>query len=175
LLLRPTTYLDLSDSWNVEIGGSFATVPDQGRRFLYGADLTVRHQPGTSAFYQGLVLGSEWLWNDEEFQDFDLDPDPLVEVLVDKRFSRTGGYAYLEAFFGRRYSLGLRGDYSEELAGAKDIQRTYSAFATWMPSEFHRLRFQFDYVGRPDLQNDQRVTLQWTAFIGSHTHGFMAR
>ena len=115
------------------------------------------------------------LWNDEEVQDFDFDPDPLAEALGDKRFARTGGYAYLEGFFGRRYSLGLRGDYSEEIAGEKDVQRTYSAFATWMPSEFHRLRFQFDHVDRPDLHDDQRVTLQWTAFIGSHSHGFMAR
>jgi hypothetical protein len=174
-LVHPTTYFDLTDALNLELGGSFATVAEQGRRKLWGVDLTLRHQPGTSSFYQGFVLGSEWLWNNEEFLDVDFDPDPDVEVLGDKRYARTGGYAYLEGFFGRRYSLGLRGDYSEELAGTKGIQRTGSLFATWQPSEFHRLRFQFDYLDQEELNDDQRFTLQWTAFLGSHTHGFMSR
>lgn len=174
-LVHPATYFDLTEALNLELGGSFATVADRGQRFLYGVDATLRHQPGTSDFYQGFVLGSEWLWNDEDFQDFDSDPDPLVEVLVDKRFARNGGYAYLEGFFGRRYSLGVRGDYAEEIVGEQASQRTWSAFATWQPSEFHRLRFQFDQVGLDGAQDDQRFTLQWTGFLGSHTHGFMAR
>jgi hypothetical protein len=49
-----------------------------------------------------------------------------------------------------------------------------SAFVTWQPSEFQRLRFQFDNIGTTG-QNNQRFTLQWTAFIGSHSHGFAAR
>jgi len=48
------------------------------------------------------------------------------------------------------------------------------AFATWMPSEFHLLRLQF--VEIPGSVNDnQQVTLQWTASMGSHSHGFAMR
>ncbi len=176
-LVRPSTYADLTDALNLELGASFATVAEQGRRFLYGVDATLRHQPGTSGFYQGFVLGSEWLWNDEEFDGVVTGTDPGTgdPILGDKRYARTGGYAYLEGFFGRRYSLGLRGDYSEALAGARGIQRSASGFATWTPSEFQRLRFQFDQIDRDDAHGDQRLTLQWTAFLGSHAHGFMAR
>jgi hypothetical protein len=43
-----------------------------------------------------------------------------------------------------------------------------------MPSEFQRLRFQFDNAWGDEPTN-QRFTLQWTAFLGSHSHGFAQR
>jgi outer membrane receptor protein involved in Fe transport len=96
---------------------------------------------------------------------------------------------YFESFFGRRFSAGLRFDYSEApadivntsvlylapLSANPDQIRTYSLFVTWMPSEFHRLRLQLDQVVARDQPDDQRITLQWTAFLGSHSHGFTTR
>ena len=177
-LVHPSTYFDLTDTLNLELGGTFATVADQGARYLYGFDATLRHQPGTSEFYQGLVLGSEWYWNDEKFEDaveIGVDPDTQEPILGPGRFRRNGGYAYLEGFLGRRYSVGARFDYAEQPIGPVDRQLTYSAFATWYPSEFHRLRFQVDQIDPRDARNDQRFTLQWTAFLGSHVHGFATR
>jgi hypothetical protein len=176
-LVHPSTYIDLTDALNLELGGTFATVLKREARYLYGVDATLRHQPGTSGFYQGLVLGSEWYWNDEEFADipFGFDPGTGLPILGDKRFHRNGGYAYLEGFFGRQYSIGARGDTSEEVAGPRLDQRTWSAFFTWMPSEFQRLRFQLDQIDLDGRPNDQRFTLQWTAFLGSHVHGFATR
>ena len=176
-LVHPSTYFDLTDTLNFELGGTFATIADRGARYLYGFDATLRHQPGTSEFYQGFVLGSEWYWNSEEFQEVveigtDTDGNP---IFGNQRFRRNGGYGYLETFLGRQYSLGARFDYAEEPFGPTDLQRTYSAFATWYPSEFQRLRFQVDQVDQAHAQNDQRFTLQWTAFLGSHSHGFATR
>jgi hypothetical protein len=173
-LVHPSTYFDLTDTWSLELGGTFVTVPDNGARFLYGVDATLRHQPGTSELYQGFVIGSEWLWNDEEFRSLDPDTGEVIPG-ASRRFHRNGGYAYLETFFGRRFSLGLRGDYAQDPFGPSNRQRTYSAFATWMPSEFHRLRFQVDEIDADGEQDDQRFTLQWTAFLGSHSHGFATR
>jgi len=177
-LLHPSTYFDLTDALNLELGGTFATVADRGARYLYGFDATLRHQPGTSSLYQGLVLGSEWYWNNEEFADVvQIGTDPVTgdAILGPERFRRHGGYAYLEAFLGRSYSLGTRFDLAEEPAGPADRQLTYSAFASWYPSEFQRLRFQVDQVDQAHAKNDQRFTLQWTAFLGSHSHGFGSR
>jgi hypothetical protein len=177
-LVHPSTYFDLTDTLNLELGGTLATIPKRGTRFLYGADATLRHQPGTSRFYQGFVLGSEWYWNDEEFEEVQVDVDPITgdPILGDKRFHRNGGYGYVETFLGRQYSVGVRGDYAQEAVGPRMIQRTWSAFATWRPSEFQRLRFQFDQIGLDGPEkNDQRFSLQWTAFLGSHTHGFATR
>jgi hypothetical protein len=176
-LVHPSTYFDLTDTLNLEVGSTFATAPKDVNRMVYGFDATLRHQPGTSSLYQGFVLGSEWYWNRERFQDVPLGLDPATGAALfgHQRFDRNGGYAYVEAFFGRRYSLGLRGDYAEEVAGYPDRQQTYSAFATWKPSEFHRLRFQFDEINEEGKSADQRFWLQWTAFLGSHSHGFAQR
>ena len=176
-LVHPSTYFDLTDTLNLELGGTVFTIAQDETRLLYGFDATLRHQPGTSELYQGFVLGSEWYWNDERFSDLEVGTDPVTgdPILGNERFHRNGGYAYLETFFGRRYSVGGRFDYANDIAGARDRQLTYSAFATWFPSEFQRLRFQFDQVDRAGEPDDQRFTLQWTAFLGSHTHGFATR
>lgn len=164
-LVHPHTYVDLTDTLNVELGGTFFAVPSNTRRRLWAGDITFRHQPGTSSFYQGTVVGSEWYWNDQEFFDATGDAE---------RFNRSGGYAYVESFFGRRFSGGLLFDHAEDIAGASERQNSYSAFVSWLPSEFQRLRFQIDEIDQAG-ENDQRFWLQWTAFIGSHSHGFSAR
>lgn len=176
-LVRPSTYFDLSDTLNLEVGATYFTVNRDDTRNLFGADVTLRHQPGTSGFYQGLVVGSEWYWNSERFDDIEqgIDPDTGEAIFGAQRFRRNGGYAYAEAFLGRRYSLGVRGDYAENVAGPAERQRTYSAFATWLPSEFQRLRLQADSIDRTDGDDGYQITLQWTGFLGSHSHGFAAR
>jgi hypothetical protein len=177
VLGRLQTYLDLTDALNVELGGSWLGVPRGNERSLWGVDLTLRHQPGTAGFYQGLAWGSEWLWNRQRFSERD---DTTGDLVARTRHTRQGGYSYIEAFLARQYSAGMRFDYSEapeddaELGLARDLARTYSLFASWKPSEFHRLRFQFDQTWG-DQPNNQRFTLQWTAFLGSHIHGFAQR
>jgi hypothetical protein len=177
-LTRPLAYVDLTDTFNAEAGATFAFRPGDARRRLWGADVTLRHQPGTSGFYQGTVLGAEWLWNDEEFALVELGIDEATgdPIIGSGDFQRQGGYAYVESFFTRRYSAGLRFDYAEALFADLDLQRTYTAFLTFRPSEFQRLRLQFDHLdidsGEP---SNQRFTVQWTAFLGSHVHGFETR
>ncbi len=169
-LVHPATYFDLTDTLNLELGATYFTVTQDNQRDLYGVDLTLRHQPGTSEFYQGFIFGSEWYWNDEE-AEVEVDTD----LFEREQFDRNGGYAYLEALLGRSYRLGVRADYAEDPVGETHRQRTYSAYATWYPSEFQRLRFQFDQIDVTGSNDDQRFTLQWTAFLGSHAHGFATR
>jgi len=169
-LARAHGYVDLTEDVNLELGGTWYGVPQHDQRNVFGVDATLRHQPGTSGFYQGLVWGTEWLWNDQQFTERDDDG----EVIGRMRDHRQGGYSYVEAFFGRRWSAGARFDYSEAPEGDADIAKTASIFATWKPSEFQRLRFQVDNTWGHQSTN-QRFTLQWTAFLGSHHHGFAQR
>jgi hypothetical protein len=176
-LVHPSTYFDLSDTLNLEVGATYFTVNRDSTRNLFGADVTLRHQPGTSGFYQGFVVGSEWYWNSERFSDIEqgIDPDTGEAIFGTQRFHRNGGYAYAEAFLGRRYSIGVRGDWAENIAGSADRQQTLSAFATWMPSEFQRLRLQGDAISQHGGDDGYQITLQWTGFLGSHSHGFANR
>lgn len=178
-LVHPSTYFDLSDTWNIEIGGTWFGVEQDSTRNLLGFDATLRHQPGTSGLYQGLVVGSEWYWNNERFGDIELgfDSETGEPISGSERFERNGGYAYAEAFLGRSYSVGVRGDYAEYLAGPAERQRSLAAFATWRPSEFQRIRLQGEAFRQDtDAGGDgYQLTLQWTGFLGSHSHGFAAR
>jgi hypothetical protein len=176
-LVRPATYFDLTETLNLELGGTLAMIPQDNQRDLYGVDVTLRHQPGTSELYQGFVLGGEWYWNHEKFEDVEVGTDPGTgePILEDQNNRRNGGYAYLEAFLGRSHSVGVRADYSEDPFGDTARQEMYSLFTTWFPSEFHRLRFQVDQIHLADADDDQRFTVQWTAFLGSHAHGFATR
>jgi hypothetical protein len=155
-------------------------VPQNNQRRLYGVDATLRHQPGTSTVYQGFVIGSEWYWSNQLVIEDVLADDGSIAARLRHRPDREGGYVYGEAFFDRRYSAGARFDYSEapedvpDLAHGRDVARTGSAFVTWMPSEFQRLRLQFDNTWG-DQPTNQRYTIQWTAFLGSHSHGFAQR
>jgi hypothetical protein len=176
-LVHPSTYFDLTDSLNLEIGATAFGVGQNARRGFYGFDATLRHQPGTSGFYQGLTLGTEWYWDSARASDAALGIDPATGTALfgPHRYTRNGGYAYLETYFNRRFSFGVRGDYAQYPIGPADPQWTWSAFATWFPSEFQRLRLQFDDFQRRHEPDDERVTLQWTAFMGSHSHGFTTR
>ncbi len=182
-LARPFTALELSPSVGLELGGTFAFVPQAARRRLLGVDATLRHEPGGVDLYRGTVAGTEWFWNRERFDDLDPLLDELGAARLDDegnplfgpgRRTRKGGYAYLESFFAHRLSGGVRFDYAEALRDDLDRQRTYSIFASWMPSEFQRLRAQIDQIDAHH-HDDQRFTLQWTAFLGSHRHGFKTR
>lgn len=183
-LARPLFGFDLGNTMSAELGGTYLTLPRNRDRSLYALDLTLRHDPGVQSFYQGTTVGAEWMWNDERFPDIDeiLDPEtgtPLLDdaglpLLSPRRFLRSGGYAYVESFFDQRFSLGARIDFAEDVMDDPNRLLTSSAFFTWMPSSFQRLRFQFDnFSGHGSY--DQRYTLQWTAFLGSHSHGFSNR
>jgi hypothetical protein len=178
-LVHPSTYFDLSDTLNLEVGGTWFGEEQNSARNLLGVDVTLRHQPGTSGFYQGLVVGSEWYWNNELFGDVaqGIDPATGAPLFGTQRFQRNGGYGYAEVFLGRRYSLGMRGDYAENIAGPAERRRTLSAFATWLPSEFQRIRLQGDLISQDQEAGGDgyQITLQWTGFLGSHSHGFAAR
>lgn len=64
-------YFDLTDTLNIEGGGSWVGIPRSQERNLWAADLTLRHQPGTQSAYQGFDLGAEWMWNSQRFTERD--------------------------------------------------------------------------------------------------------
>jgi hypothetical protein len=174
---RLQTYLDLADNHSVELGTSLAYTPSiripeepqGGSRSLAGLDLTYRYQPLASTLYQGFTLGGELFGNSER----------LERASGFQRLQAFGGYAYAEAKLSREWTAGFLFDNAPSLSSPGKKTISYSPFLTWNLSEFNRLRFQYsfldDSVREEKSERGNQFFLQWTTFLGSHTHGFRTR
>lgn len=174
---RLQTSLDLADNHSVELGTSLAYTPSiripedpqDGSRSLAGLDLTYRYQPLGSTLYQGFTLGGELFGNSERVE----------RASGFQRLQALGGYAYAEAKLSREWGAGFLFDNAPSLSSPGKKTISYSPFLTWNLSEFNRLRFQYsffdDSVREEKSERGNQFFLQWTTFLGSHTHGFRTR
>ena len=103
-----------------------------------------------------------------------LDIPLRVETLTDWGF-----YSQVLWGFRKGWVAGLRGDYVarteqaayEQMLG-NDPQRLprwrISPNLTWYPSEFSKIRLQYNYDDREDIGVDHSVWLQWELLLGAH-------
>src|SRR5437870_8080292 len=199
---RLQTYFDINDDNNVELGGSIAEAPSAedvkhtGRfeRRLVGMDFKYRWYPLGYGVRQSLTVAGELLHDVG-----DADPvhgGPRLDIFGNPvRQGAWGGYVYAEYRLSKQWRPGIRFDYfqlqSELLlvtnpfthqpastlnaTGHRTDNRTWSPYLTWFPSEFQRLRLQYNRSDRGNAQDANEFFLQWTVFLGSHAHGFSER
>jgi len=185
-LFRPATYFNLNDSNSVDVGASYGYTPhvvdftdpdgnlefrDGKARHLAGVDVTYRYIPPSQAPYRGFVWGTEFLYNNEDW-NFDTTGDPTLAVFRKK--DAWGLYSYGELRLTRRYHPGFLFDFAQDLKRAEDPTRAYSPYLTVWLSEFQRLRAQYTYLDEPG-NHESQFFIQWTANLGSHVHGFRDR
>ncbi len=110
-------YHDLSESTNVDIGGSYARGHSpfaNGTNQLFGADLTLRWKPLRRAIYHSFVAHSEFIWARTEVSPqgvaFAGGPLAAAPVGTAKPF---GFYVSGDYQLGRRWFLGGRFDRSQ--------------------------------------------------------------
>jgi hypothetical protein len=139
-LARASTFFNLGETTNLTLGGSYAngangttelvdpgTLPVEALRAqLYGADVTFRWKNPKRAIYRSLTAQAEWMERDPE-----------------QGAKRSGGFAWADYQFARRWHLGGRYDWAEAIAGV-DTGTTTGAlgFLTFTPSEFWALSVQ---------------------------------
>ena len=199
---RLQTYFDINDDNNVELGGSIAEAPNAedvtntGRfeRRLVGMDFKYRWYPLGYGLRQSLTVAGELL---HDVGDGDpVNGGPRRDIFGNPvRQGAWGGYVYAEYRLSKQWRPGFRFDYfqlqSEPLLvtnpftglpastlnanGNRTDNRTWTAYLTWFPSEFQRLRLQYNRSDRGNAQDANEFFLQWTAFLGSHSHGFSER
>src|SRR5437016_69082 len=199
---RLQTYFDINDDNNVELGGSIAEAPNAedvtntGRfeRRLVGMDCKYRWYPLGYGLRQSLTIAGELL-HDIGGAD-SVNGGPRRDIFGNPvRQGAWGGYVYAEYRLSKQWRPGVRFDYfqlqSEPLlvtnpftglpastlnaTGHRTDNRTWTAYLTWFPSEFQRLRLQYNRSDRGNAQDANEFFLQWTAFLGSHSHGFSER
>lgn len=177
---RLSTSFDIGDSQTLLLGVSNAFGPNNAgfgsMTRIYGADLYWKWKSLTAA--QGfpfLSLQAEALMRSYEAElraSAEEPSDPLAN-LPSETLEDQGGYAQLLWGVKPRMVLGLRGDYvtadpsSVDLESRVDRTRISPNF-TWYPSEFSKVRLQYNYDDRKTIGKDHSIWLQFEFIMGAH-------
>jgi hypothetical protein len=152
-----------------------------GNSTLYGADLTVKHFFDSYSF---LTWQSEWMMRDMDGTQYD--SNGTVTGSTDLEKKQAGYYTQLVYAYDKNWRAGVRYDniYKNDITAdgtAQDFPdnfNRYSAMAEYHPSEFSRIRLQYNrndalYNEEGERQDINTVMLQVNIAIGAHgAHDF---
>ncbi|OFV94627.1 MAG: hypothetical protein A3H28_00510 [Acidobacteria bacterium RIFCSPLOWO2_02_FULL_61_28] len=151
-------YHDLSESTNLEIGGSYARGHnDVGSDFLThlaGLDATLRWKPLRRAIYHSFVARSEFVWSRREEEDG-----------TQRAF---GFFASAEYQFARRWFGGARFDWSERARDPNAHDNATSVVLTYWPSEFSQIRGQLRRTKYAEGNTANEFLFQFLFTLGAH-------
>jgi hypothetical protein len=163
-LFRAKNLFALSDSATLELGGTFATAPnDSGhggsRTWLEGADLTLKWIPPGASLYKGLVWQSEVLLSQKDTEERG-------------QQDTWGMYSSLDYRFARRWTAALRYDYSEFPDFEEFQEHGYSAYLTFLQSEYVFWRLGYMFIDRnfadPVDEDEHLLWVQLDFGLGPH-------
>jgi hypothetical protein len=182
---RLRNYLDLSESTNIEISGSFATsrlaqpltqpvtiderVVDAAlaRQSTIGVDVTFRWRPLQQGRYRSFILQAEFM------RQLNRDPEnmPAPLGLVDyagPRRAFSGGYVFARYQLKQRSFLGSRVDVIQDPAAEGRALRAVSLFYQLFPSEFSKFVLGVERLMPRGERATNRLLLQSTFAVGPH-------
>ncbi len=155
---RLRAYRDLTESTNLEVGGSYARGHnDQGTDFitrLFGADATLRWRPLRRAIYRSFLARAEVAWSRRQ------------EVAATQR--ALGFFASAEYQFARRWSAGGRFDWSERAREAREHDSGGSLLLSYRPSEFSQIRGQLRRTRYAEGFTAHEFLFQFLFSLGAH-------
>jgi hypothetical protein len=174
---RFSTSIDLGDTHSVVLGASAAFGPnnsgaDAGSRVI-GADIYWKWKSASAqAGFPFLSLQAEALARRYEAAERTSAEDPLV-TLPRETLDDRGGYAQLLWGIRPRIIAGLRGELADGDAAAFEsplrTRRTrISPNVSWYPTEFSKVRLQYNHDDREGLGRDHSVWLQFEFLLGAH-------
>ena len=150
-------YRDLTESTNIDLGGSFARGHNEGgpgaTTRLFGADATFRYRPLRRSIYTHLLARGEVAWSRRSEL-----PGP----------SAFGAYGYLEYQFARRWTAGTRLDTADRAHDPAIRDKGASFLLTYAPSEFSLIRGQLRHTRLGDGQRSNEFLFQFLFSIGAH-------
>ncbi|HJZ98061.1 MAG TPA: hypothetical protein VKE70_16240 [Candidatus Solibacter sp.] len=188
-------YADISESTNIDIGGSFARgkspfAPEKWNQ-LYGFDATLRWKPLRRAIYHSFVARTEFIWARTQLtnpllqgpsQQQRPQRDPFFPLFA--QITPFGYYASGDYQFARRWFLGGRFDRSQRGACQPTNPMTVnscnqpfyslvqdtggSLIVTYWPSEFSQIRGQFRRTKYGDSFTTNELLFQLQFSMGAH-------
>ena len=159
-------YRDVTESTNVDVGGSVAyghndAGPDFTTR-LVGIDATVRYRPLRRAIYRRFQGRTELFWSRRGQEGGNV--------------NAFGMYASGEYQFARRWFGGARYDWSERAYDASLVDKGPSLTLTFWPSEFSQIRGQYRRTRYAEGVTANEALFQFLFSIGAHgAHVFCRR
>jgi hypothetical protein len=185
---RYTASFELSGNQTLLVGASGAFGPNStGRRTeIYGLDAFWKWKPANH--HGGFPFVS---WQTEamlrrykagaftEDSHADLNGDGVFDSVPRELLTDYGLYSQVAWGFRRGWVAGLRGDYVtrarngayESIFGTdaqRDTRWRVSPSLTWMPSDFSKIRLQYNYDRRSNIGTDHSIWLQFEFLLGAH-------
>lgn len=174
LVPRIMTSFDLTDEQTLVLGASAALGPnDTGehcRTLVYGADAFWKWKPNNAeggwpfVTWQTEVLG----------RNFQAGADPAAGLPAETLHD-WGLYSQVQWGFVPRWVLGLRGEYvtgdtsvSPDANEERSTSERVSPNITWFPTEFSKLRLQYNHTWRDNLKDEDALWLQLEFMLGAH-------
>lgn len=155
---RLRAFQDLTESTNVEVGGSYARGHnDFGTDFvtqLFGFDATVRWKPLRGRPYRSFISRTELTWSRRQ--------EPLG---TERAF---GYFTSLEYQLARRWFAGGRYDWSERGRNAAEHDSSGSLLLTFWPSEFSAIRGQLRRTRFAEGTTANEFLFQFLFTLGAH-------
>ena len=174
---RYAVSMDLNDENTVLMGGSAALGPNSSGSSadtqIYGVDLFYKWKPRTqSKGWPFVTWQTEWMYRRYEAGAFAGDvnnPPQPSEVLRD-----WGLYSQISYGFRRGWVGSLRGDFvtgdeaSFEPDPDRDRRWRISPALTYYPTEFSKVRLQYNLDDRKEEGIDHSIWIQFEFLLGSH-------
>jgi len=184
-LVRWVNFWNLRDDVGAQLGGSAVFGPNasgpDGRTTIYGGDLKVRWRPGNH--FRGwpfLLWESEIIRRDYKADSFDgSDPTGNPLTLPAQTLHDSGVYTQLLYGFSYGWAAGVRFEYASGSGASvggraadpfRNDRYRVSPLLVWHPSEFSRLRLQYNYDRADHLtQRDAHTVWLGLEFLyGAH-------
>lgn len=179
---RYSASFDLSDTQTVLAGASAALGPNgtgtDTRTNIYGIDLFWKWKPVNSlGGFPFLKWQTEGMYRRYEAGAFvaDTDGDGVDDVsLPAETLEDWGAYSQLVWGFKQGWTTGLRGDYVTAGKGSftpdptRQTRWRLSPDLSWYPTEFSKLRLQFNHDHAEDEGSDESIWLQMEFTLGAH-------
>ena len=177
LVPRINTSFDLTETQTIVLGASGAFGPNNSgpsaRTRVYGVDGYWKWKPAAAeAGFPFLSLQAEAMFRRYDAAQRPSVDDPLV-TLPKEMLEDRGGYAQLLWGIKPRIVAGLRGEFARGSQSAfvseqRGDQSRISPNLTWYPTEFSKLRVQYNYDDRKGIGSDHSLWFQFEFLIGAH-------
>jgi len=177
LVPRIATSIDLTDTQTLLLGASAAFGPNssgpRARTRIYGADVYWKWKSATAA--QGfpfVSMQTEFLYRRYDAAERISADDPAL-TLSAETLSDRGFYSQVLWGIKPRYVAGLRGEFASGNEAVFDSDLRADRFRlspnlTWYPTEFSKLRLQYNYDHRQGIGRDHSVWMQFEFLLGAH-------